>query len=100
MIGDARHTLRVAFDSIIFIDDVFYRRHYTEETVIQQGNGETSVIPTSNELTGAYGGSATEVTFRAYGGIERDNLAVMGTSLVRTRMFFDRTLVLRYDRRP
>lgn len=100
VIGGNRHSTRIVFDSITFIDAVFYRRYRAEETVVEYANGEIIVSPSSNEMTGAYGGTAEQLTFRQYYGIGSDVLTVVGGALVRTSALFGGTLVERYERRP
>ena len=105
VIDGNHYVTRVLFDSLEFVDAVFYRRHRSEVSVVEDATG--TPLATSSTTTrgyGGYGGSSDVVVLRPYWRAPNepwsDTLAVVGSALVRTTPLIGRTLVERYERRP
>ena len=103
VIGGDRHSTRVLFDTLVFVDDVFYRQHRAEESVLELADGTHLLSGQATDAYGSYDGAPGKVVLRPYlplaTGRWSDTLAIVNESLVRTTTFTDRTLEEKYERR-
>ncbi len=86
-IGDHRSVGYVPFDSLLFSDGVFFRRHRSE-SAIAYTNGDVATVSASEWTTwGAYESRPGSVVLIHYspplGVAERDSLSILGDTLVR-----------------
>jgi hypothetical protein len=104
VINGERHVSRVVFDSLAFIDRVFYRRHRSQSSTTYVAGGDSISSGESWAIYGSYAnGGSGSVILRSYAtfGFEtgRDSLTIADQGLVRRTLTTRGVIEERYERR-
>jgi hypothetical protein len=99
-------TTQVLFDSLVFLDDVFYRRHYSERFVEHLTSGDSVVRLSDWSTPGGYARDSLSVEtlglslYYGGGGVFLDKLRIRDQTLERlTMVYYKRLLYEVYERR-
>jgi hypothetical protein len=102
-IGDTRYVATVAFDSLVFSDDVFFRRHRSESAIGYVGGAPGTVSAEEWTTWGAYESGPGWIVLLHYSPPSssipaRDSLAIAMDTLVRRTLLVTGMLEERYAR--
>jgi hypothetical protein len=77
VISGTRHVGHIQYDSIQFIDAVFYRQHLAESSMVESNGTLMTMSARERTLYGAYEGSANGVVLRPYWSFDDEDAATL-----------------------